>query len=100
MASVDSTMLSRELTIAVSGRFDFSTHDAFRRSYQELQELPESVLVDLKDATYVDSSALGMLLLLRDYAGGDDARVAIENCNEDVKKILALSNFEQLFEIR
>jgi anti-anti-sigma factor len=55
--------------------------------------------VDLRDATYLDSSALGMLLLLRDHAGGDGSNIHIINCNPDVKKILAISNFEQLFDI-
>jgi anti-anti-sigma regulatory factor len=50
-------------------------------------------------ALYLDSSALGMLLLLRDHAGGDSANVQITKCNQDVKKILTISNFEQLFKI-
>ena len=50
-------------------------------------------------STYLDSSALGMLLLLRDHAGGDTANIKIVNCNPDVKKILTISNFEQLFSI-
>jgi hypothetical protein len=40
-----------------------------------------------------------MLLLLRDYAGGDRADIRLINCNADVRKILAISNFEQLFSI-
>ena len=40
-----------------------------------------------------------MLLLLRDYAGGDSAQILIVNCNPDVRKILSISNFEQLFKI-
>nr|NIQ11660.1 anti-anti-sigma factor [Gammaproteobacteria bacterium] len=43
---------------------------------------------------------LGMLLLLRDHAGGDNSSIEIVNCNPDVKKILTISNFEQLFTIR
>ena len=100
MALVDSRMNSRELTISVKGRFDFNTHADFRRSYESLDELPESVRIDLRDATYVDSSALGMLLLLRDYAGGDEANVAIDNCNADVKRVLTVASFGQLFDIR
>ncbi|HBF07468.1 MAG TPA: anti-anti-sigma factor, partial [Gammaproteobacteria bacterium] len=45
-------------------------------------------------------SALGMLLLLRDHAGGDTSHIEIVNCNNDVKKILTISNFEQLFTIK
>ncbi len=55
--------------------------------------------MDLQETTYLDSSALGMLLLLRDHAGGDKANIEIRNCSPDVKKILSISNFEQLFEI-
>ncbi|MEC9083189.1 MAG: anti-anti-sigma factor, partial [Pseudomonadota bacterium] len=36
----------------------------------------------------------------RDHAGGDGARISIENCNSDVRRILSISNFEQLFSIR
>jgi anti-anti-sigma factor len=53
----------------------------------------------MSEATYLDSSALGMLLLLRDHAGGDNADIRIRHCNEDVKKILTISNFGQLFRI-
>ncbi|GLS27699.1 STAS domain-containing protein [Marinibactrum halimedae] len=87
------------LKIEVSGRFDFSSHHDFRKTYEELDSKPESFLVDMKNATYLDSSALGMLLLLRDYAGGDESNIEITNCSPDIRKILTISNFEQLFAI-
>ncbi|WP_028239484.1 STAS domain-containing protein [Stutzerimonas azotifigens] len=89
----------RELIIHIQGRFDFSTHQAFRDAYQNVSVTPRRYVVDLKEATYLDSSALGMLLLLRDHAGGDDADIHLINCNADVRKILSISNFEQLFKI-
>lgn len=89
----------KKLTIAVKGRFDFGSHQAFRDSYERFYKVPETYVVDLKEATYLDSSALGMLLLLRDHAGGDDAEVQVINSNPDVRKILAISNFEKLFDI-
>jgi anti-anti-sigma factor len=88
-----------ELTITVSGRFDFSSHQEFRDSYEELSGAPARYRIDMREASYLDSSALGMLLLLRDFAGGDQAVVEICNCNADVRKILSISNFEQLFTI-
>jgi anti-anti-sigma factor len=90
----------KELTIRIKGRFDFSTHKDFRSAYESSPSALSSFVVDLREATYLDSSALGMLLLLRDHAGGDGSRVRIVNCNSDVKKILAISNFEQLFTIQ
>lgn len=89
----------RTLTIRVEGRFDFSTHQAFRDAYEHGGEGVTGYVVDMAHTTYLDSSALGMLLLLRDYAGGDATRIRIENCNSDVRRILAISNFEQLFAI-
>jgi HptB-dependent secretion and biofilm anti anti-sigma factor len=89
-----------EMVIAVEGRFDFSTHKDFRSTYENVAQEFKCYTVDMRDASYLDSSALGMLLLLRDHAGGDDAEVRIVNCNPDVRRILKVSNFEQLFEIK
>ncbi|NWO05199.1 MAG: STAS domain-containing protein [Alteromonadaceae bacterium] len=87
------------LVISVEGRFDFSSHQAFRDAYEQGDRGVERYVIDLSETTYLDSSALGMLLLLRDHAGGDAARISIENCNSDVRRILSISNFEQLFSI-
>ena len=88
-----------KLTIAIKGRFDFAKHQEFRDAYEKLQTKPQSVVVDLKEATYLDSSALGMLLMLRDYAGGDESDIRVINCSLDVSKTLDISNFNQLFDI-
>jgi len=89
----------QELTILIQGRFDFGAHQEFRNAYERVNSTPQRYVVDLKETTYLDSSALGMLLLLRDHAGGDSAQIRLLNCNPDVRKILAISNFEQLFKI-
>ncbi|WP_339082291.1 STAS domain-containing protein [Pseudomonas sp. TMP9] len=88
-----------ELTILIQGRFDFAAHQDFRDAYERIESPPQRYMIDLKNTTYLDSSALGMLLLLRDHAGGDHAQISLLNCNPDVRKILAISNFEQLFKI-
>jgi len=90
----------KELTINIDGRFDFSCHQDFRNAYQRDDADPSHYKIDLKGAVYLDSSALGMLLLLRDYAGGDEANVKILNPSEDVRKILRISNFQRLFTIQ
>ena len=89
----------QELHISIQGRFDFGAHQEFRNAYERVEVTPKRYVVDLRDTTYLDSSALGMLLLLRDHAGGDHARISLVNCNPDVRKILSISNFEQLFQI-
>ena len=89
----------KTLTIAIKGRFDFGSHQAFRDAYERFYKVPQLYIVDLKETTYMDSSALGMLLLLRDHAGGDNSEVRVINSSSDVRKILAISNFDKLFDI-
>ena len=96
--TIQADTTSDGVKITVEGRFDFSAHKEFREAYESGTEA-DSYTLDMKEATYLDSSALGMLLLLRDHAGGDESSVEIVNCNTEVKKILAISNFEQLFTI-
>ncbi len=40
-----------------------------------------------------------MLMMLRDHVGGDEADVRVVNTNPDVRKILAIANFDKLFDI-
>ena len=89
-----------QVTIYIQGRFDFSSHQEFRAAYEKLPKNPSVFRVDLQGTSYLDSSALGMLLLLRDFAGGDRSTIEIVNCSQDVRKILTISNFEQLFSIQ
>jgi len=90
---------SGQTIIKIHGRFDFSVHQDFRNAYESSETGTNSFNIDMSDTTYLDSSALGMLLLLRDYAGGDASNISINNANADIKKILTISNFEKLFKI-
>ncbi len=88
-----------ELTIKVQGRFDFSSLQQFRNAYEKVSPKPKSFIIDLKESDYLDSSALGMLLALRDYAGGDDSGIRIVGANPDIKKILVITKLDELFKV-
>jgi anti-anti-sigma factor len=90
----------RQLTIAVAGRFDFSVHREFRNAYTGHDVPNVSYVVDLSRTEYMDSSALGMVLLLREYAGGNKARVELHNARPDVEKILRIANFDKLLTLK
>ncbi len=90
---------SKTVIINIDGRFDFSCHKSFRDAYKQYSEAQHKYELDMSKTDYVDSSALGMLLLLREHAGADAADIIIKNPREDVKEILEVSNFDRLFEI-
>lgn len=89
----------KKLKIVVDGRFDFSQLQSFRCAYEQIEKKPESYIVDLEKSNYIDSSALGMLLALRDHAGGDVANITIQNCSADIRKILMITKLDELFNI-
>lgn len=86
-------------TLRIDGRFDFSMHKTFRGLYEGAPAEIARYVIDLARTDYMDSSALGMLLLLREHVQGDRDRVRIVNCNPEIRKILEIANFDKLFEI-
>ena len=84
--------------INVSGRFDFRLSQQFRNAYRQTPDNDGVTFnIDLSNASYIDSSALGMMLLLREYAECKGGSVIIRSPAEQVEKILKVVNFEQLF---
>ena len=51
----------------------------------------------MSGTNYMDSSALGMLLMMREYLGGNSADISIANTSADIKNILTVANFQSLF---
>lgn len=95
--SVDSRVNAGVLYIDVRGRFDFSVHAQFADAIKLAESGVTAIEVDLANTDYLDSSALGMLLMLRDRLAGDKKNLRIKNAKNDVKKILEIVNFEKLF---
>lgn len=92
-SSEDSTVF----TISISGRFDITAYKDFGESYKDKLESVSKWIIDMGETEYVDSSALGMLLMLRERAGGENADISIVNLNSVLKKIFTTANFNKLF---
>ena len=97
--STDYKEQNHELIIHINGRFDFRALHDFRDSYEKNNQQVDKYTIDLENSDYLDSSALGMLLTLRDYAGGDDAKIQIVNTPADIKRILYITKLDSLFTI-
>jgi len=97
------TQLSNDgtsLTISINGRFDFNLYKDFRDAYEVgLDKGNLRIFINLAQTEYMDSSALGMLLVLKERTGGENSSVTLKNCNKEIKNILSISNFDKLFTI-
>ena len=89
-------------TINMKGRFDFSAHRVFKDAYEPLLQQKENktLEINLADVVYMDSSALGMLLLLHERALAGGKEVVLSRANATVLQILDIANFRKLFTIR
>jgi len=87
--------------IHLSGRFDFNTHHEFRGAVEPLAAASDisAVTIDFSNVDYLDSSALGMLLMLRDRMSSAKQEVTLTGVHGNVKQVLAIANFGMLFRI-
>lgn len=97
-AGIEATEEEGQPIIRIHGRFDFLLNADFRDAYRRFP--PDSRFVpDMADVETINSSALGMLLLLREHAGDESARITLRGLGEDVRRVLELSNFDRLFSL-
>ena len=97
--TINASADNKSVTIKVSGRFDFSLHNDFRKTYKDVQLSSGQYIVDLSSTDYLDSSALGMLLLLKEHAESQSASVRLINFSDDIKEILTIASFDKLFDL-
>lgn len=97
--SLTSQVSSGVVTIRVEGNFDIGCYDAFNQALNDNLDTASKFVIDLSQASYMDSSALGMLLLLREKLGGQSSKIEFVNVNEEVMNILKVAKFDQLFTI-
>ena len=99
--NIISSTVGTAAVLALSGRFDFSAHRDFRGAYNNaLQNAAiQEIVIDFAKADYMDSSALGMLLLLRQGAEEAKKTVVLRGAVGSVRKVLEIANFEKLFKV-
>lgn len=85
--------------IQISGRFDFALHRDFREAYRNQAQSGHVFRVNLAQAQYMDSSALGMLLLLKEHADTLRGKVVIEAPPLAIRRILEVASFDKVFSI-
>lgn len=85
------------LLIKIIGDFDARLVDEFKAAYQNSENDIEVILLDLNDTSYIDSSALGLLISLREDAQQQGWQVIVKNMDDVVQEIFRVLNFHRLF---
>lgn len=91
---------NNDVTIVLDSCFDVSSYEYFKSICSENVTDKNHFKVDFSNTEFMDSSALGMLLLLREQTHGDKSRVTFVNVGEAARKILEIAQFQQLFRIQ
>jgi len=86
-------------TISIKGDFNFSGLQKFRDSYKDNELSAVKIIIDFRETTIIDSSALGMLLNLQSDLNKKDNEITIVNSNDVIRKILTITNFSNKFNV-
>ena len=87
------------IKITITREFDARDYDAFKSAFSQYAD-QVCYEIELSGVTLMDSSALGMLLHLREYALGQGSTVVLTNPSDMVLRNLERAHFQELFEIR
>lgn len=85
--------------LAMEGRFDFGCRLDFGAACDSALAAADvrEMVIDLGRVAYLDSAALGMLLLLRDKAAAANKTVSLANGQGVVGEVLRVARFDRLF---
>jgi len=99
--SISTSVSGNTLTINMSGRFDFHVQRDFKEAYdpQLTNAAISAIEINLAGVDYLDSSALGMLLMLRERATAAGKSLKLCKPGTGVSQILEIANFSKLFTI-
>ena len=98
---ISTKIVDHTAMINMTGRFDFNVQRNFKEEYDpQLHNAAVSAIeVNLAGVDYLDSSALGMLLMLRERAATAGKSLKLCKPGVSVAQILEIANFAKLFTI-
>ena len=92
----------RSARITLSGRFDFDVHRDFKNAYMPLIDnaTVREIEIEMSKVDYLDSAALGMLMLLNERAKDASKSILLLNASSVVSNVLEVANFNRIFRIK
>lgn len=90
---------ANQKTIYVKGNLDFKVRKEFRAAYEATDDI-QRYIINFRDSEYLDTSALGMLLLMKDHVAKKNLSIELTQCSPYIKNVLTVTNFHNLFVIK
>ena len=86
--------------IEPAGILDGTQADAFRQQVDEaIEQDVETLLIDLKDITFVDSSGLGILVVVLKKVRAARKKMYVCSINDQVRMLFELTSMDRVFEV-
>jgi anti-anti-sigma factor len=98
---INASIKDSTAVIHLTGRLDSTTYRSLRAGCDELLQLSEiSILeVDVHDVEHINSSAIGMLLLIHELAQKNGKQLHISNLRGFVLSVFEVANLHRYFTI-
>jgi anti-anti-sigma factor len=89
------------LELVVKGKFTFVDHSIFKPILEDIEKnLFMKIVIDLSGVEFIDSAALGILLLVKDSVEKNNAVLILKSPAGQVKKMFEITRFYDLFSIQ
>lgn len=92
--------MSNSQVVKLPSRFDYAYHKQFNQTCSELMnsEQVNEIILDFGIVEYLDSSALGMLVMLQKKASNAFKKIKIKSARGATEEILRMANIQKMIE--
>ncbi|NQZ06251.1 MAG: STAS domain-containing protein [Algicola sp.] len=91
---------NKVMTVTINGAFNAHLVQAFRKVFLEIEGQDTTIVIDLADAEYIDSAALGLMIhMKKKFKDSNLNIIKIINSNDRILKVFQIMCFHDMFEI-
>ena len=90
---------AHHVILHLEGRFDFGARKVFKEMVEKASELKQPVILDLSNVVFLDSSALGLLVISHQMLKSKTIALYLVNPQTYVRQVLDLANVAKIIPI-
>jgi anti-anti-sigma factor len=96
--AIATDQVPQAVVVSVSGEFDMSAAADVERQIRPLEDRVPILVIDLREVSFLDSSALRLLVALDAHAREQGRRVALVRGPENVQRVFRITRLEHQLE--